>query len=89
MAEQSRQMSPAHDFAGPDDSDAQFMIVFVAHTKTRRQPNSEGIAFDHGLGLLFNSKEFPSDLGSRSRERVPRLRQELVMFRQTGEGSAA
>jgi len=61
MAEQSRQMSPTHDFAGPDDSNAQFMIVFVAHTKTRRQPNSEGIAFDHGLGRLFNSKEFASD----------------------------
>jgi hypothetical protein len=39
MAEQSRQMSPAHDLPGSDDSDVQFMIVFVAHTKTRRRPN--------------------------------------------------
>ena len=59
-------MSPAHDFAGPDDSDAQFMVVFVAHTNAA-PTESEGIAFDHGLGPLFNSKEFASDLRSRSR----------------------
>jgi hypothetical protein len=26
-------MSPAHDFPGPDDSDAQFVIIFLVHWK--------------------------------------------------------
>ena len=79
MAEQSRQMSPAHDFAGPDDSDVQFMIVFVAHTNTA-PTESEGIAFDHGLGPLFNSKEFRSDRRSRSQGDFRGMGKQLVMF---------
>jgi hypothetical protein len=83
MAEQSRQMSPAHNFAGPDDSNAQFMIVFVAHTKAA-PTESEGIAFDHGLGPLFNSKEFPSDRRSRSPGENRDFGKELLMFSPDG-----
>ena len=72
-------MSPAHDFAGPDDSDAQFMVVFVAHTNAA-PTESEGIAFDHGLGRLFNSKELASDLRLRSRDEFRGVGKELVMF---------
>jgi len=72
-------MSPAHDFAGSDDSDAQFMVVFVAHTNAA-PTESEGIAFDHGLGRLFNSKEFASDLRLRWRDEFRGVGKELVMF---------
>lgn len=72
-------MSPAHDFAGPDDSDVQFMIVFVAHTNAA-PTEYEGIEFDHGLGPLFNSKEFPSDRRSRSQGEFRGFGNELVMF---------
>jgi hypothetical protein len=79
MAEQGRQMSPAHDFAGPDDSDAQFMVVFVTHTNVA-PTESEGIGFDHGLGRLFNSKDFASDLRSHSRDEFRGFGKELAMF---------
>jgi hypothetical protein len=72
-------MSPAHDFAGPDDSNVQFMIVFVAHTNAA-PTESEGIAFDHGLGPLFNSKKFPNDRRPRSQGEFRGFGKELVMF---------
>jgi len=72
-------MSTAHDFAGSHYSDVQFIIVFVTHTKTG-PTESEGTAFDHGLGELFNSKELASTVQSRLRAEIRVFGQELVMF---------
>jgi hypothetical protein len=80
MAEQSGQMSAPYDFAGPDDSDSQFVIVFVAHTITLRRPNLRELHLTMVWDGCSTRKSLRAICDRVSRSEFCGFGQELAMF---------